>query len=142
MESHSCKKNRGEGMLGALHLPNPAIEGLPEIDNDDDSLRCRHIDSLGRRCRMFVATPEIASIDALDYSAKTKRLNFAPIMPSASCGVTVPPKPLPPSFWPPSATLTIRPPSIASLATSLSWLPSNAFPGKMRSPWPISLSSY
>lgn len=64
MESHSCEKNRGEGMLGALPLPNPAIEALPDLDNDDDSLRCRHIDSLGRRCRMFVGTPEITSIDA------------------------------------------------------------------------------
>ncbi len=71
MESHSCEKNGGEGVLGALHLPNPAIEGLPEIDNDDDSLRCRHIDALGRRCRMFVATPDIApsALDSLQDQA-------------------------------------------------------------------------
>jgi len=66
MESHSCEKNGGEGVLGALPLPNPAIEALPEIDIDDDSLRCRHVDALGRRCRMFVAVPETTPSDALD----------------------------------------------------------------------------
>ena len=65
MESHSCIKTRGEGVPGALPMPNPAIGVLPEIDNDD-YLRCRHIDALGRRCRMFVATPEITSGDAPD----------------------------------------------------------------------------
>ncbi len=64
MESHSCEKNRGEGASGALPLPNPVIGALPEIDNEDDSLRCRHIDALGRRCRMFVATPDLTSSDA------------------------------------------------------------------------------
>lgn len=39
-------------------MPNPAPGALPEIDNDEESLRCRHIDALGRRCRMFVAAPE------------------------------------------------------------------------------------
>ncbi len=53
------------GVPGALPLPNPTIDGLPEIDNEDDSLHCRHIDALGRRCRMFVATPDITSIDAV-----------------------------------------------------------------------------
>ena len=65
MESHSCIKTRGEGVPGALPMPNPVIGALPEIDNDD-SLRCRHIDALGRRCRMFVATPEITSGDPPD----------------------------------------------------------------------------
>ena len=65
MESHSCIENRGEGVPGALPMPNPAIGALPEIDNDE-SLRCRHIDALGRRCRMFVATPEITSGDTPD----------------------------------------------------------------------------
>ena len=70
MESHSCTINRGEGVLGALPLPNPILGALPEIDTDDDSLRCRHIDALGRRCRMFVATPEITSADSLDRSSR------------------------------------------------------------------------
>lgn len=65
MESYSCVKTRGEGVLGALPIPNPAIGPLPEIDNDD-VLRCRHIDALGRRCRMFVTTPELASGDPTD----------------------------------------------------------------------------
>jgi hypothetical protein len=65
MESHSCIKTRGEGVPGALPMPNPAIGLLPEIDNDD-SLRCRHIDALGRRCRMFVATPQLTSGDPTD----------------------------------------------------------------------------
>jgi hypothetical protein len=87
MESHSCIENRGApagareshgdqelsrvnkvGVLGALPMPNPAIGPLPEIENidNDDSLRCRHIDALGRRCRMFVAAPEITSGDPSD----------------------------------------------------------------------------
>jgi hypothetical protein len=66
MESHSCVKTTGEGVPGALPMPNPAIGPLPEIDNNDDSLRCRHIDALGRRCRMFVATPDIISGDPTD----------------------------------------------------------------------------
>jgi hypothetical protein len=85
MESHSCTENRGApagareshgdqelsrvnkvGVPGALPMPNPAIGPLPEIDNGDNSLRCRHIDAVGRRCRMFVATPEITSGDAPD----------------------------------------------------------------------------
>jgi hypothetical protein len=65
MESHSCIKTRGEGVPGALPMPNPVIGALPEIDTDD-SLRCRHIDALGRRCRMFVATPELTSGDPTD----------------------------------------------------------------------------
>jgi hypothetical protein len=90
MESHSCEKSRGGpsgareshrhqelsranevGVPGALPLPDPAVEALPDFDNDDP-LRCRHIDALGRRCRMFVATPEIASgnpTDALEGPA-------------------------------------------------------------------------
>ncbi len=84
MESHSCTENRGApagareshgdqelsrvnkvGVLGALPMPNPVIGPLPEIDNDD-SLRCRHIDALGRRCRMFVAARDIISADPTD----------------------------------------------------------------------------
>jgi hypothetical protein len=60
MESHSCTKTRGEGLLGALPMPNTTGGALHDLDNDG-SLRCRHIDALGRRCRMFVATPDITS---------------------------------------------------------------------------------
>src|SRR5579862_2655800 len=55
MESHSCEKNRGEG-----ELPTSAFPSLP--GTDDDALRCRHIDALGRRCRMFVAAPQSSDL--------------------------------------------------------------------------------
>ena len=82
MESHSCEKTRGGpsrareshghqelsrvnnvGAPGALPMPNPNLETLPAADDVD---RCQHIDALGRRCRMFVGAPEIASGDSTD----------------------------------------------------------------------------
>lgn len=60
MESHSCEKNRGEGVLPT------SVPPVPGTAIDDDSIRCRHIDALGRRCRMFVATPPFTSTDLPD----------------------------------------------------------------------------
>lgn len=59
MESHSCEKNRGEGVLPPASFPELS-------DVADDPLRCRHIDALGRRCRMFVATPQASSSNLPD----------------------------------------------------------------------------
>lgn len=61
MESHSCEKKRGEGVL-----PTAAFPAVPTSDLEDDSLRCRHVDALGRRCRMFVSTPQPAASDLPD----------------------------------------------------------------------------
>ena len=131
MESHSCIENRGEGVPGALPMPNPAIGALPNRQRRV-SLRCRHIDALGRRCRMFVATPEITSGDTPEIF-KTKRPSFAPITPSASCAAAVPPKPPPLScslrFQTSRSTSVNR-----FLGNLIKFVASNAFLGKCGRP--------
>ena len=71
MESHSCEKIGGRGCSAHFTYRTLLSRGSPRSHNDDDSLRCRHIDALGRRCRMFVATPDIApsALDSLQDQA-------------------------------------------------------------------------
>ena len=74
MESHPCEKTRGEGVPGALPMPNPDLvsvappsDGAPlgareshghqELSRVEED-RCQHVDARGHRCRMFVAPAE------------------------------------------------------------------------------------
>src|SRR5579883_1223447 len=59
MESHSCEKNRGEGLGGPLSVPKALPAGS---DMDDDRDRCCHIDAQGRRCRMLLAGPSAEAL--------------------------------------------------------------------------------
>ena len=54
MESHPCEKTRGEGVPGALPMPNPERSAPPPTI----STVCQHVDARGHRCRMFVAPAE------------------------------------------------------------------------------------
>ena len=67
MESNSCPEIRDTP--GALSLPDPAGEPIPAGDPGDNSLRCQHIDALGRRCRMFAPPREVAPSDIPDLEA-------------------------------------------------------------------------
>ena len=82
MESHPCEKTRGEGVPGALPMPNPdpvsvappsdgALLGRPKVYPQDELLggnedRCQHVDARGHRCRMFVAPAEKTFGSAID----------------------------------------------------------------------------
>lgn len=59
MESHSCKKTRGEGLPSTITLtpdPAPTVDLAPAEPQAEtvEAALCRHIDAQGRRCRMLV----------------------------------------------------------------------------------------
>ena len=67
MKSHSCEKNRGEGVVyAAIPAPGPAphseLTDGPSVGSEGHAEKaaigqCQHIDAQRRRCRMLVASP-------------------------------------------------------------------------------------
>jgi hypothetical protein len=65
MESRSCEKTRGEGVPSTIASPADLASAEPQAEAAEAAL-CRHIDALGRRCRMLVmnATAGLCSYHA------------------------------------------------------------------------------
>ena len=63
MESQRFEKSRGEGVVGALPMPNsdpsasPAQAPVQSLVQTDDAPLCQYRDARGRGCRMLAVTP-------------------------------------------------------------------------------------
>ena len=98
MESHSCEKNGGRGCSAHFTCRTLLSRGSPRSTTTTTPSAAGI--STPSAAAAVCSSPRLTSPPAPWTLSKTKRLNFAPIMPSASCGVTVPPKRLLPSCSP------------------------------------------
>ena len=149
MESHPCEKNRGEGVPGALPVPNPDPYpsprrkmgppwGAESLTTDElsggNEVRCQHVDARGHRCRMFVAPAEKTlgsdpDRDLADLTSDLYAHHAQRLLRRHRTGQTVGAELL--------ASITdlpTQPRSIASSATSPRWSPSGDSPPRRGRP--------